>query len=77
MKKMIAEIPKNRTETIRISIDEYNSHDMVALRVWFQADDGEMRPGKSGINFRVGLLLQMHEALGRALDEARAAGLVE
>jgi len=71
MKKsqQIAAIPKNRRgEEIRISVDEFNGHDLVNLRVWFQADDGDMRPGRQGIAFRLELLEDVRVALDRIAE---------
>lgn len=56
-------IPKNSREEIRVSMDEYQGHQLVSLRVWFEADDGEMRPSKKGLAFRVDLLPQVAAAL--------------
>ncbi len=47
--RVIAEIPKNRRETIRVTRESYRGYAFVQLRVWFKAEDGEFRPGKSGI----------------------------
>ncbi|MEO0667561.1 MAG: transcriptional coactivator p15/PC4 family protein [Pseudomonadota bacterium] len=42
------EIPKNNREVFRVSLDEYQGHQMLNVRVWYRADD-ELRPGKQGI----------------------------
>jgi len=47
--RIVAEIPRNRRETIRVTQESYHGHRFVQLRVWFKAEDGEFRPGKSGI----------------------------
>ncbi len=56
-------IPKNSREEIRVSVNEYQGHQLVSLRVWFEADDGDMRPSKKGLAFRVELLPQVTAAL--------------
>ncbi|WP_407491882.1 transcriptional coactivator p15/PC4 family protein [Pseudooceanicola sp. MF1-13] len=56
-------ITKNSREEIRVSVNEYQGHQLVSLRVWFEADDGDMRPSKKGLAFRVELLPQVSAAL--------------
>ena len=62
----ICTIPKNRTEEIRVSLDDFKGNQLVNLRVWFQNSDGEMRPGKQGIAFKLALLPEVLAALHRA-----------
>jgi hypothetical protein len=46
----IAEIEKNRTERIRISLAEYNGHRFIDCRVYYQdKKDGEWLPSKKGM----------------------------
>ncbi|HEV7254499.1 MAG TPA: transcriptional coactivator p15/PC4 family protein [Mesorhizobium sp.] len=75
MNKPIAIIPKNKKETLNISLDEFNGHDLFSARVWFQADDG-MRPSKSGLAFRVALLPEFAKAVNEAISEAERRGLL-
>ena len=74
--QVIAEIPKNSRELIRVTLGTFNERPVAGLRVWFRAEDGSWRPSKTGIAFHVRLLLRLAEALGRAVNEARAQGLV-
>jgi hypothetical protein len=71
--RLIATIKKNTREEIRVSRGAFNGHDLVNLRVWFEGDDGVMRPGKQGIAFRVGLLREILEALNKAATETERA----
>jgi len=79
MKKLIATIPKRLGEEIRVALDEFEAggtvHDMVSARVWFE-DGPEWRPGRNGINVKVGLLRALIEALTEAEREARRAGFI-
>ena len=75
--QLIASIEKNAREEIRVSLSEFNGHDLANLRVWFQTDDGDMRPGKAGIAFRLAKLPEVIKALQSAEAEARRLGLVE
>ena len=66
-------IPKNSREEIRVTLDEYQGHELVSLRVWFESPDGDMRPSKKGLAFRRELLPQILEALSGASDYREAA----
>ncbi len=79
MRKLIATIPKNGREEIRVSLDEFKTkdatYDMVSVRVFYE-DGGEYRPGRNGLNVRVELLPAIVAALRDAETEARTAGLL-
>lgn len=60
----MAAIRKNAREEIRITLDDFRGYQLVNLRVWFDAGDGEYRPGKQGLAFRADLLSEVLEALG-------------
>lgn len=66
---MIAAIPKNSREELRVTLDHFRGHDLLNLRVWYDAD-GEMRPGKHGLAVRLDLLPTLIEALQKAQKEA-------
>ncbi len=74
---LIASIPKNAREEIRVSLSEFNGHDLANLRVWFDAGDGDMRPGNKGLAFKINKLPEVIQALGKLEAEARRLGLVE
>lgn len=60
---LVATIPKNSREKIRVSRDEYNGHDLINLRIFYDAGEGDMRPSKKGLAFKVSILPEMMEAL--------------
>lgn len=66
-------IPKNRTEEIRVTLDEFRGMTLLNVRVWYQADDGEMRPGKQGIALRPESALAVADAI-RKLAPADSKG---
>jgi hypothetical protein len=74
---IIAEIPKNFRETIRVTLGTFNNRQIASARVWFKADDGSWRPGKSGIAFKVELLPAVTDAFAGAVAVARASGALE
>lgn len=73
----IAAIRKNAREELRVSLCEFNGHQLANLRIWFTADDGTMRPGNKGLAFKLTLLPEVIEALHSAESEARRQGLIE
>ncbi|RWR08480.1 transcriptional coactivator p15/PC4 family protein [Paenirhodobacter populi] len=74
----IATIQKNaRGEEIRVTLGEYNGHDLFNARVFFEAQDGSKRPSKAGIAFKVETLPEFAKAVQQALAEAQARGLVK
>ena len=66
------EFQKNgRGEVVRITREEYKGADLVNIRVWFTADDGELRPSKNGLTIRGDQITQMIEALQAVKAEGR------
>ncbi len=80
MDKLIAAIPKNAREKIRVALSEFQAngttHQMFAARVFYDDGAGNYRPGKNGINLKVGHLPALIAALREAEADARAAGLL-
>lgn len=72
----IASWQKNKRERILVQLTEYEGRPLVAARVWFLDDDGELKPGKSGFTVALRHLPQLAEAYADALAEARARGLL-
>jgi hypothetical protein len=63
----IAIIRKNAREELRVSVDEFRGHQLINLRVWFEGEDGQMRPGKQGLALRLELLPDLRAALEKAV----------
>lgn len=61
----------NRGEVVRITRDEYKGADLVNIRVWFTASDGEQRPSKTGIAINSSQIDQLIEALQAVKAEGR------
>ena len=69
MSKPIAIIRKNVREELRVSVDEFRGHQLINMRVWFEGEDGRMRPGKQGLALRLGLLRDLCAALEKAVTK--------
>lgn len=74
---VIAEWDRNSREVVRVALDQYQGRHTINVRVWFRADDGDLRPGKSGMTLSVKHLPAMADALGKALERAIELGLIE
>ena len=67
MNKQIATFAKNSRDQVRVSITEYQGHDLVDLRVWTTPDNGgDPFATKKGLSIRVTMLPELIEALKQA-----------
>ena len=73
MKQVIATIPKNASEVVKVELTEFNGHDLVGIRVWTKDTD---RPTQKGITVTVAMLPAILAALATAEAKARTAGLI-
>jgi hypothetical protein len=69
----IAVMRKNAREEIRIELSEFNGYDLANVRVWADPPNGGP---KTGIACNVSLLPELIEALRKAENAARRAGLL-
>ena len=61
----------NRGEVVRIVREDYRGTDLVNIRAWYRADNGEMRPSKTGITINGNQIDQLIEALQAVKAEGR------
>lgn len=73
----IATIRKNSREEIRVVLSTFNGHRLFNARVWFDAEDGTMRPGKAGIAFKLDKLDEFAAAVTTGLMQAKAQGWIK
>ena len=59
----LIEIQKTGRETLCVTREDFNGHDLINMRVWFDAGEGEMRPGKQGVALRAALIPDLIQAL--------------
>jgi hypothetical protein len=48
---LIAKIKKNSTECTWITVTEYKGHKFIDCRVYYEDNQGEVRPTKKGISY--------------------------
>ena len=56
---------------------EFRGHNLIAVRVYFRDDSGEMHPTKKGVSVKLDRLPELVDALTLALDDARRNGLLQ
>jgi hypothetical protein len=72
--QVLVAIPRGDAEELRVSLDEYEEHPFVSIRVWAQGRDGQWWPVRGkGVTVRVRELGQVINALGRAAKETGQA----
>jgi Transcriptional Coactivator p15 (PC4) len=64
----LATIPRGPTEELRVSLDEFNGHPFVSVRLWVLGSDGQHWPTKKGLSIRIRELAEVATALMRARD---------
>ena len=64
----MVDIQKNSREVIRVSASEYEGHNFIDLRIWYD-DDGEMKPTKKGITFNPSKAKDVIEAILQITEE--------
>ena len=74
---VIATIQKSRLEEIRVGFSNFNGHQLLNVRAWFEGDGGQMRPGKAGLAFKIDKLPCFAGAVSLALEKAREKGCVQ
>ena len=50
--EVLALIPRNNRNKLRITREHHRGHSFVSLREWFVSRDGELRPGKMGMTIQ-------------------------
>ena len=60
-------IRKNASEEIRFTVENFKGQEIVNARVWYRGDDGQYRPGKQGLAFRLALLGDVVGILGKGV----------
>jgi hypothetical protein len=77
---VIAVVPKNGREEVRVSLSTYKGMHLVDTRVFAMqkdARDGERVPTKKGVAIKLVHLTALIEALQKADTEARSRGLLK
>ena len=73
---VVGELRKNAAERLRVSLHEFNGHDMLSVRVYVGQDVGQAKPKQKGIIINVLTLPKLISLQQEAEAKARAEGLL-
>ncbi|MCK5786373.1 MAG: transcriptional coactivator p15/PC4 family protein [Candidatus Sabulitectum sp.] len=76
MNKQIAQIEKGE-DVVRIALTEFRKRQYIEIRTYYMADDGEWKPTRKGITLNPDLMKEVHQALGKALEDVENAEDIE
>jgi hypothetical protein len=60
---VISEFQKNKTEDFRLSLTEYQGHNLIDFRIYYKDKQGESKPTKKGVTVNVKLFPQLKQAI--------------
>lgn len=72
---VIAEIDKNKSQKVRISLRDYRGHKLLSLHVWYEKD-GKLFPSDKNVSVNVRLIGDLQEAMIEAAARAKLLGWV-
>ncbi|MDH5720525.1 MAG: transcriptional coactivator p15/PC4 family protein [Spirochaetia bacterium] len=61
----IADIPRNKTEIIRVEISEYQGKKLLNIRTWYD-NEGEFAPTKKGVSLNIEKFNELKDAILKA-----------
>lgn len=64
----IADIPRNKTEIIRIEITEYREKKLLNIRTWYENEEGNYAPTKKGVAIPIENFDQLYQAIAKAKE---------
>ena len=73
---IIGDHPLNGRDVLRVEISEYNGRPVVSARKWYDAGAGVLKPSPKGITVALGHLPMLAALMNKALDHAKAGGLL-
>ncbi|MEI7458924.1 MAG: transcriptional coactivator p15/PC4 family protein [Pirellula sp.] len=50
---IVGEFEKNAKDTLRVTLHQFNGTDLISLRLFYKDKDGNLKPGKDGLSFKV------------------------
>ena len=67
--KLIHEFNKNASEVVKVQLTEYDSKQLLDIRVWVQNNKGAFVPTRKGISLRIDQAETLKEAIDKAAEE--------
>jgi len=72
----VAEFEKNKKEVVRVSVGAFHGRQIINIRVYYKAEDGQWRPGKQGLAVSVDRYKDLAGALLQVGEHLKAKGLL-
>jgi hypothetical protein len=72
---VVAEWPRNGNEVLRLTLEHYRGRYRADLRIWFRADDGELRRTRRGVPIALEDVDSVMRGLRKAEETAVELGL--
>lgn len=70
MDTILAEIPREGGEVLRISIGEFKGRKLLNIRIWYtDSESGELRPTKKGVTVNAGQYQNFMKAVESAAGQ--------
>lgn len=76
MSTLIDKFPKNASEEIQTSYNQFNGNDLLDIRVFFEDDSGKYKPTRKGISLNVSQFAELEEAVRKAKEFLGMKGLL-
>ncbi len=73
---VISEWQKNSRERLRVRLYLFKGQAVIDLRAWYEFGDGTLKPGRGGLTIALRHLPALADATAKALNAARASGLL-
>ncbi len=73
---VITRFEKNKKEEVRVSLDTFHGRKLINLRVFYQDDDGTMKPGKQGLALSVDRYKDLAGAILELGQSLKSSGLL-
>lgn len=73
---LVAELPRNEREVLRIMVSEYRGRISIDVRLWFRTQGSGLRPSQRGVSLRLMEISDTREGLRKAEKIAAELGPV-
>lgn len=67
MEKIVKDIEKGQ-DLLRISLSEFKGGQYVNIRIHYMDDKGDWKPTRKGVTLTPGMMKQVYDAIGEALN---------
>jgi len=69
--EVLTTFSRPRGEQIRVAISEFKGTESLNIRLWYETDQGELRPTQKGVNLRYEELDTLEQAIKSAKEKMK------